>query len=145
MEEYTLVTSNKAAYAMKMKYQISATEHLDLFKQSGDAAVLLYMHYLRMGALKEPDFSDENAAVSTGWDIRKVARLRLVLEKLGYFHHKVARTSGTRVDLYHLGKRRAKPFVTSERRGRQAKEEAEPMTQAAPDDSAKEQFSFTVL
>lgn len=143
MRTHTLVTSDKAAYAMKMKYQISRTEHEEIAKQSGDAAVLLYIHYLRTGAMKEPDFSDENAVASLYWDIRKVARLRLVLEKLGYFHHDVARTNGIRVDLYHLGKRR-KP-VTSERRGRQAKEEAEPMTQAAPDDSAKEQFPFTVI
>lgn len=95
---------DKTSKALYLKYYISYDETQDLQTKIGDAGVLLYMHYLRMASMKEPDFTDENTARSLNWNLRKVRRYRSALASAGYYKaSKYTRSDGLKGIDHHLG------------------------------------------
>lgn len=90
---------------LHLSYYISTQEQREIQETIGDAGVLLYIHYLRMASMKEPDFSDRNTARSLAWNDRKVRRYRGELKKHGwYLAVGFTRTDGLKGTAYHIGK-----------------------------------------
>lgn len=101
----TAVFCDKSEKKLFMKYFISTTEHLDIAKQIGDSAVLLYIQYLRMATFTHPSITDEGVARSLGWTVRKTRRYREALIKLGYYKRvSFTRPDGNKMVVYHIGK-----------------------------------------
>lgn len=101
----TCVFCEKKVKSLHLKYYISFIEQAELSTKLGDAAVLLYIYYLRMASNDHPIITDETAADSLGWNIRKVRRYRGELIKEGWFRQvSYTRTDGRRGVEYHIGK-----------------------------------------
>lgn len=101
----TSVFCEKKDKTLYFKYYISRLEQHELTGLIGDAAVLLYMYYLRMASVEHPVISDESTAWSLGWTARKVRRYRTALSKHGWYRQvSYTRTDGIRGIEYHIGK-----------------------------------------
>jgi hypothetical protein len=99
------VFCEKKEQTLFLKYYISYPEHKEIGASLGDAAVLLYIHYLRIASTNTPDFSDENTVNSLGWTPSKVTRYRLALTNAGWYKAiNYTRADGHKGTDHHLGK-----------------------------------------
>ena len=104
-DHLTSIFCYKNQKAIYLKYYISNVEHKDITETIGDAGVILYMHYLRMASLKDPDFTDQNSANTLGWNLRKVQRYRTALTKNNYYKAiRYSRSDGYKGTDFHIGK-----------------------------------------
>lgn len=88
------------------KHYVTREQRQELISTLGDAACMLFEYYLRVGSIKEPtEILDQNAADYFPWNIQKVQRNRLKLEKAGFFYHRnFYSNTGIKAVTYYLGK-----------------------------------------
>lgn len=98
-------TVNRQANKRPRKMYINPEEMKDIAENAGDAAIVLYDHYLQRASRRDSDFSDKAVKRSlTFWSIAKIKRNRLRLKKLGYFSQEVLSNSRTKLLQTTIGK-----------------------------------------
>lgn len=113
---YDIVTikrdKNSASY--KVKYALTHSERKQLVHECGINGFAAFEFYLRVAAMSQPDFSDENLAKYFGWSLVTAKRARLKLAKESWVLFEKAKTrDGTRIQVAHLGIKEVRDHLTA--------------------------------
>ena len=100
---YTTAQKQKRARRPSMTYMNSAQRKM-LIKTTSDAGALLYSYYLEKAGVQNFEFTDEAAAETLGWSLRKVQNTRRELTKTDWFYQdSFSSPKGKKLRVTYLG------------------------------------------
>lgn len=86
---------------------ITIQQRVELIKEVGDSAALLFHHYFDKSGSDQYDYKDDKkTAAALGWNVRKVARERYKLENTNWILRKTFshRVDGSKYQITIVGK-----------------------------------------
>jgi len=104
MEEQYSVRTLKPKRKRTISVYLTSSEKKELITECGDAALILYEHYIAKAGLRDYKYTDSKNAFALGWEPSKAKRIRLKLEKANYLKTIVYRNKQGNYTVTYIGK-----------------------------------------